>query len=250
MIKIRKRHFTQIPLLEIYPAAAENKILPTIIYYHGWRSNKELVLTNAKKLAEAGFRVLAPDSLNHGERYSEVSPIISFTFWQTIQANIVEFNQIIAHGQRLNLLDPEKIGVAGVSMGGMTASAIFAANPEVQAAACLMGTPALAAYRDFIINYAADNHRKLPGQYLKTLGFIEEFDVLKHQDQIANRPFLIWHDQQDPKIPFAQVEEFVEQTKDAPTNQQMEVIFTNHYGHLLTAEIMEKMVQFFISHLK
>ena len=75
MHSIRKRHFNQIPLLEVYPTDHINDPLPTIIYYHGWHSSKEVVLTNARKLADAGFRVFAPDALNHGERIDRKSVV-------------------------------------------------------------------------------------------------------------------------------------------------------------------------------
>ena len=245
MHSIRKRHFNQIPLLEVYPTDHINDPLSTIIYYHGWRSSKELVLTNARKLADAGFRVFAPDALNHGERISKVSPIRSFTFWQTIQANIVEFNQIIDHADRLGLIDRDKIGVMGVSMGGMTTSALLGANDFIKAAACLMGTPELVNYRNLIFARSKAMGDILPEPFWQTLSWVENFDLLAQPEKIKNRPFYLWHDQQDPKVPFSQVSDFYEQTKDNPQNQNMTFVRTDEYGHLLTQPIMNETVAFF-----
>lgn len=245
MHSIRKRHFSQIPLLEVFPTDHPTGRLPTIIYYHGWRTNKELVLTNARKLADAGFRVIAPDSVNHGERWAEVSTIRSFTFWQTIQANIVEFNQIISHLDRLGLANLNKIGVAGVSMGAMTTSALLCANEFIKAGACLMGTPELVSYRNMIFQRTKEMGEPLPKPYWDTLTWVDNFDLLQHLEKINNRPFYIWHDQKDPKIPFGQVQDFYQKTKDSPFNQNMTFVETNEYGHLLTKAIMEETVTFF-----
>lgn len=56
-LTIRKRTLGTIPLLEVVEEARRNDTLPLIVYYHGWQSSKELVLTQGRYLAEAGFRV-------------------------------------------------------------------------------------------------------------------------------------------------------------------------------------------------
>lgn len=249
MLSIRKRHFNQIPLLEVFPAETEGQIIPAIVYYHGWRSNKELVLTNVRKLADVGFRVLVPDALNHGERWAEVAPLPSFTFWQTINANINEFNQIVAHATELELIDPARVGVAGVSMGGMTSSALLSANPNIQAAACLMGTPELVNYRKLVFAHARANSIQVPRALELSLSWVRAFDLSVHPELINNRPFYVWHDEQDKRIPFAHVADFYEHTKNHPANQQLTFVHTNQYGHLLTAGIMEQTVQFFQANL-
>ena len=249
MISIRKRHFNQIPLLEVFDSANEGQIVPAIIYYHGWRSNKELVLTNVRKLAEAGFRVFVPDALNHGERWAEVAPMPSFTFWQTINANINEFHQIVAHATSLQLIDPDRIGVAGVSMGGMTTAALLAANPQIQAGACLMGTPELVNYRKLVFRHAKANGIEVANALALSLSWIENFDLSLQPELIANRPLYIWHDVLDKRIPFADVQDFYDHTKDSPANQNMTFVKTDQFGHLLTADIMEQTVQFFRENL-
>lgn len=250
MISVKIRHFKQIPLLEFVDEKYVDQILPTIIYYHGWHSKKELVVTNSRKLAEKGFRVFAPDALNHGERLQEVSTIPSYTFWQTIQANIVEFNQIVKHGASLGLIDPKNVGVAGVSMGGITASALLIANPEIVAGACLMGTPDILAYQKMLVNYAKNNGNLMPDSFVKTLDFWHYFDASTNIDRINNRPFFIWHDVQDPRIPFIQVKDFVKRAKGQPGTGQTIFVETNEYGHLLTPKIMDQVTDFFVKAMK
>ena len=82
-VVVRKRMVGNIPLLEV---VAEDKIyepLPLIIYYHGWQTAKELVLTQGRKLAAQNFRVLLPDAANHGptgvmpEDFLDISFVLS-----------------------------------------------------------------------------------------------------------------------------------------------------------------------------
>ena len=64
--------------------------------------SKELSLTQARKLAHEGFRVILPDAMNHGERKTgPISTIPSITFWSSIQYNLIEFPVIIHHFHKL-----------------------------------------------------------------------------------------------------------------------------------------------------
>ena len=109
-VVVRKRTVGNIPLLEV---VAEDKIyepLPLIIYYHGWQTAKELVLTQGRKLAAKNFRVLLPDAANHGERKTKTSEIPSLTFWDSIQTNLYEFGFLVDYFENLGLV-MGKIGV-------------------------------------------------------------------------------------------------------------------------------------------
>lgn len=116
-IEVRRRLIGTVPLLEVVEQTALYEKRPLIIYYHGWQTQKELVLTQGRKLAQAGFRVVLPDAANHGERKNPVSTIPSLTFWQSIQTNLFEFSLIIDFFKQMELVD-DFIGVGGVSMGG------------------------------------------------------------------------------------------------------------------------------------
>ena len=120
-ISIRHRYIAKIPALEVTTEEQKNEALPLIVYYHGWQSAKELSLTQARKLAHEGFRVILPDAMNHGERKTgPISTIPSITFWSSIQYNLIEFPVIIHHFHKLGLIKENWIGVGGVSMGGIT----------------------------------------------------------------------------------------------------------------------------------
>lgn len=128
-LAIRKRKIGNIPILEVVDDTKIYEPLPLVIYYHGWQTAKELVLTQGRKLAHQGFRVILPDAANHGERKTERSPIPSLTFWNSIQSNLFEFSFIVDFFENLGVTNG-KIGVGGVSMGGMTTCALLTKHPE------------------------------------------------------------------------------------------------------------------------
>ncbi|VTP59976.1 esterase [Serratia rubidaea] len=46
-----------------------NSRCPTVFFYHGYCSSKEVYAYFGYALAKAGFRVILPDADQHGERY-------------------------------------------------------------------------------------------------------------------------------------------------------------------------------------
>lgn len=243
---IRRRHIGQIPLLEVVPVASRNDALPLIIYYHGWQSNKELNLTQGRKLAQVGFRVLLPDAMNHGERKQPMSAIPSLTFWQSIQSNLFEFGAIIHHFKKLNLIQDQKIGVGGTSMGGFTSSALMTHHPEILVASCMMGSPTPIQYRERLIRHASTlTNRFVPEDLRDLTAWIDKYDLSTQPETLNGRPFLIWHGERDWRVPYDQTLKFVEDNK-ALTN----ITFVHEdEDHLVKTETMDMMTDFFVKNL-
>lgn len=242
-LAIRKRMIGTIPVLEVVAEELVYEALPLIVYYHGWQTSKELVLTQARKLAAHQFRVVLPDAFNHGERKTEKSPIPSLTFWQSIQTNLFEFEYLVTHFQRLGLTNGV-LGVGGVSMGGMTTCALLTQHPEIQAAACVMGSPDLQAYRNRLAQHAARAHLFLPKDYHALLSWIEAYDLAQQPQVLGNRPLLFWHGIEDEKIPYVDVEQFVQNN---PTRAL--TFLSEHERHLVKTETMDQVTAFFLQHL-
>lgn len=240
-IEVRHRLIGTIPVLEVVPQEKLYEKLPLIIYYHGWQTQKELVLTQGRKLAQAGFRVVLPDAANHGERKNPVSTIPSLTFWQSIHTNLFEFELIIHFFRQLDVLD-DWIGVGGVSMGGMTTCGLLTHHPEISAAACVMGTPSYLEYRKGLEENIRKRGLLLPKDYHSLLQWIEAYDLATHYSELPKRPLFFWHGKTDEKIPFDQVASFVEK------NQGEEIIFhrTNE-RHLVKGATMAEVTDFFVA---
>ena len=137
-------------------------------------------------------------------------------------------------------LPTDFIGVGGLSMGGMTTCALMTHNPEINAAACIMGTPALTDYRDMIHRHAISRNIYLPKDYFNLTAWIPKYDLARQPELLNDRPFFIWHGDEDEKVPFSQTKAFVEEN----TELKMEVIF-EHAGHLVQTQTMDKIADFF-----
>lgn len=105
-IAVRHRSIERIPVLEVVSEESRSEALPLLIYYHGWQSSKELVLTQARKIARLGVRVILPDAMFHGERkLGEPSSIPSVTFWSSIQHNILEFSVLVRFFEKKQMIE-------------------------------------------------------------------------------------------------------------------------------------------------
>lgn len=240
-LSIEEHTLGTVPVLEVVAEENKNKIVPLIIYYHGWQSQKDLTVTQGRYLAREGFRVVLPDAFNHGKRKNPMTDIPSLTFWQSIHTNLFEFGYIVDSFQKRGLAD-DRIGVGGVSMGGMTTAALFSRHPEIKAAACVMGSPKLTAYRDRIFKHASQMDRFFPRDYNHLLNWIPEYDLSLQPEKIAGRPLLFWHGTQDVIVPYDHVVEFMEENKDKDNIQFID----EDEGHLVKPHTMVKITNFFV----
>lgn len=242
-LAIRKRKIGNIPILEVVDENMIYEPMPLIIYYHGWQTAKELVLTQGRKLAQKGFRVVLPDAANHGERKTERSPIPSLTFWNSIQSNLFEFSYIVDFFENLGVTNGQ-IGVGGVSMGGMTTCGLLTKHPEITAAVCIMGSPAMIKYRERIQYYASAAGFFLPNDYEALVSWINDYDLQSQIETLAARPLLFWHGTEDEKIPYEHVKAFADQF---PQNNIEFISETER--HLVKCETMNLVTDFFEKHL-
>lgn len=243
-LAIRKRKIGNIPVLEVVDDTKIYEPMPLVIYYHGWQTSKELVLTQGRKLAQKEFRVVLPDAANHGECKTELSPIPSLTFWNSIQSNLFEFAFIVDFFENLGVTNG-KIGVGGVSMGGMTTCALLTKHPEITAAACIMGSPALIQYRERIQFHARAAGFFLPEDYETLVSWIDAYDLSSQVEKLNERPLLFWHGTQDEKIPYEDVQQFV--TNATQPNIQF---ISAEEKHLVKGDTMTLVTDFFESYLK
>jgi dienelactone hydrolase len=245
-LSIRHRYIKKIPMLEVTPEELKNEPLPLIVYYHGWQSTKELSLTQARKLAQKGLRVILPDAMNHGERKSgPISTIPSVTFWSSIQYNILEFAAIIRHFQKQELITNNSIGVGGVSMGGITTCALMTQHPEIKAAACIMGTPYPSRYIQRVMTHAKELKVFVPQDLPLSLSWVTAYDLSQQPETINERSMLFWHGTQDKKIPYEDMANFQTLIAEQSYAQKVQFITGENQPHLITGTTMNQVAAFF-----
>ncbi|MHC5247657.1 alpha/beta fold hydrolase [Enterococcus sp. LJL90] len=236
-----------IPAFEVVEEALQEAELPLIIYYHGWQTNKNLAMTQARRLAGLGFRVCLPDAPNHGERHQPVSTVPSLTFWETIHGNLFEFEKIRDFFLK-NRPNNGRLGVGGFSMGGMTTAALLTHHPEIDAAVCLMGTPSPKAFVDTTIMRRKEANIFLPSDYRDLMSWTPAYDLSAHPETLNGRPLFFWHGTEDWKIPIDSVVKFVDENRNTEAGRNISLHIGVGEGHLLKIPTMEK-ASFFLKEM-
>lgn len=174
----------------------------TIILMHGWGQNRADIMKNTYFLRELGFNLLYFDFRALGESGGKTSSI-----------GYLELKDIAAAIRFLKETRPqfcEKIGLYGLSMGGMVAICETARNPEI---ACVVAEASYYSFRRVVSRWAWLHHHVpyfplLPIilHYIrKQLGVNPERYSPKYNiPKIAPRPVFLIHGRYDNLVPAAQ----------------------------------------------
>ncbi len=111
---------------------------PLILHYHGWTGHKGDINTPDQTLmqaASAGFTVVVPDCVEHGERRTEAWFRAMFNGWAFICEAMDQTRQeapaLLDAALALSNVSPQNPQVTGVSMGGLIAQIVFCSRTAV-----------------------------------------------------------------------------------------------------------------------
>ncbi len=251
MVIVKNVQIQQIPVFEVYQEGQAEEQLPLIIFYHGWESRKERVLEYGYTLAKSGFRVVLPEAWNHGERkatYGKEQDALDF--WEVVVQNVRELPLISNYYISNHKAVAKKISVAGLSMGGITVSALLTQYDWIHAAAVLMGSPAPIAFSKWLLqNYTIEGtalYDLLDKEEVeKKLMKLKAISLTRQPEKIANRPVYFWHGTEDPIVPMHLTRKFLEEIQAASFSEQVEFEFTKGAAHEVPREIILKTADFF-----
>jgi dipeptidyl aminopeptidase/acylaminoacyl peptidase len=170
-----------------------------VILLHGFAANRSQMLPDALLLHNAGFHVLTIDCRACGDSTGKVN-----TFGY---AEVEDVRGAIEYLSEQPGVDPERIGVAGLSQGGSTALLSAAALPEVRAVA------AISAFTSLEDNVATGvrNLLNLPpfpfaplvvfwGEQISGMD-LQQVRPVDAVARISPRPVLIIHGETDRLVP-------------------------------------------------
>ncbi|WP_409253418.1 serine aminopeptidase domain-containing protein [Bacillus sp. SCS-153A] len=214
MITIQKDQIGLIPVLNISLTKMTGENLPAVFFIHGFTSAKEHNLHYAYFLAEKGYRVLMPDSLLHGERGRGLSEHeLSVKFWEIVLTTIEEVGVLKNHYIQKNLIDENRLGLAGTSMGGIVTLGAMTKYPWIKAAVSLMGCPSYVALANAQINALKKKGVILPYSEEKLsslLAMLERYDLSMHPEVLEGKALFFWHGKQDTVVPYQPAYDFYE----------------------------------------
>ena len=247
MIEVSTEFFAGIECLHAAPAGKRARPLPTVIFWHGFASSKEVYSYFGVALALAGFRVILPDADMHGARYNGDSELRLTRFWEILKSNIDEAPQLEAALRQQNLIDGTRIAAAGASMGGMTALGAMARYPQFTCVACLMGSGYyMSLARTLFPPLGNDAPEEAFAQRLAPLA---AYEVSHQLEKLADRPLLVWHGEADEVVPAAESLRLERALKEAKLDARLTFLTEPGVGHRITPLALEAATAFFKRHL-
>lgn len=253
MINIHNKLVSGLPLLEIVKDHLSEDALPTVFFYHGWEGYKERVLEEAYILAEKDFRVLLPDIYNHGERKMTKTQD-PMSFWELVGQSVKEFPRIVDFYVEENKTIADRIGVAGLSMGGIISSAILTQFDWVKSVSILMGSPSpIELTRWMLKNNQIDSNldeRVLNEDFVeRKLKELVPISLNLQAEKIAGRSVYFWHGLDDDVVPATLTEDFVEKNKKTDYGKNISLELTAGVGHTVPGNIIKQMAHHFVDNL-
>ncbi|WP_225744204.1 dienelactone hydrolase family protein [Marinilactibacillus sp. Marseille-P9653] len=248
MFQIIQKTINEIPILEVVKEDLINEEIPTVIFYHGWTSHKESVLVQGYELAKRGIRAILPEAYMHGERVQATdNPQDHTVFWRVVSQNLKEVSDIRNDYLSKGLSDPEKFGISGLSMGGITTSAMLTQFDWIHSAAILMGNPSPIEFSKWLLTSKwYDGYESVDGLINDEMKRQLDTISLKEQPQkLAGKPVYFWHGTKDELVPFEQTEVFIEMIKDEPYAENISFSIGSGHGHKVPYEIAVEMAKFF-----
>lgn len=245
-VKEEKVQLGDIPAILYKPREiVRDELLPTIIFYHGWGSNKESQKFRGFTLASFGFQVILPDSIYHGERnpvdHEKVENMGKY-FWEVILNNIKESETLVQAAIEKCQADPNRIGVAGHSMGGYTASGFFSNNEKIKALAVLNGS---CSWNYTNEQFAELFHIKESPIAPRDQEKIDELDPYNRIEKLKNRPMLILHGEADEVVPVQGQRLFYQKMSENNATSHLKYVEYPRLNHYVTTNMMEEVIGFF-----
>ncbi len=211
LVEVMEVKIAAIPALRFRPKGTSS-CLPTVVYYHGWRSSKEFMRFSASILASYGYQVVVPDAPKHGARepLDFDQPDALDQFWPVVCRAVQESKGVLDAAVDNHDADPKRIAVMGSSMGGFIASGVFAANPSVS---CLVTFNGACSWLKAEEVFSRDAGQKRVDSLLAAE--LSVYDLLENRHVLNERPILMLHGEADSVISIEMQCMFYREAKDS-----------------------------------
>lgn len=246
-IELTTESFGGIECLHAAPQGSRSVALPTVIFWHGYLSSKEVYAWAAVGLAQAGLRVVMPDADQHGSRYHGDSACRLAHFWDILRANIDELPQLERALRAQGLIDGDRFGVAGASMGGMTALGAMARYPHLKRVACLMGSGYFMSLSQTLFPPLQARTADEQAELARRLAPLADYDPSRQLARLADRPLLLWHGAADELVPAAETQRLAQALAATQRDRLLTWLTEPGVGHKITPQALDALVAFFAS---
>ncbi len=249
MIEMYQEEVQGIQLIHAVPAGQYHQLLPTLFFHHGFTSSKEIYSYFGYLLAQVGYRVILPDAPLHGARADGDEGRLLANFWQILQSNVDELGIVKESFVSRGLADPTRLGVGGVSMGGMVTMASLVRFPWIKAAACLMGSGYFNALSETLFPaYDVDDATQREA-FRSAHASLLSWDISGKTAQLAERPLFVWHGEGDDVVPFGESQRLRDEMKASGHDANLTFLAEPGAKHRVSVHASTEATAFFQHHL-
>lgn len=251
-VELAKDVVDGIPVLKCFQR--ETRRRPLVILSHGFRGTKESWIPHLQALARQGYYAVALDNRSHGER--QEPDFVSQVFQggnlkvhdvrRLIKETAEDISRIIDCLATATGVDQNRIGMAGVSMGGFTTFRTLVIEKRIKVAAPIIASP----YWDDIpqgIPIADDPESQ---QALESIA--RECSPALFPERFTPRPLLIQIGSQDEHYDVDRVREFAEQLAIRhyrADGRRLRLIVHEGVGHEFTPDMWANVLAWFTQYL-
>jgi len=252
-----------LPILTVKSAEHEDERLPVIILVHGLNSSKERNLAFAMHLANNGFLVILPDAYNHGDRGSstflkDLLTNTANTIVDVIMNTVEDIIRLIDYVcQEREDADCERIGMTGISLGGMItfASGMIERRIKVLVPIIASGDLATVASESSLINEIYNIHESSKKDVTFPLGFkniLSQIDPVMNPSGYFPRPLLMINGEKDTIFPIKAVHKTIQALKKAYSKnpELFKYVIVPNVEHVVTIDMIHTATDFFKKHFE
>ena len=250
MIEIETQMLDGIEILHATPAALREVPLPTVLFYHGFTSSKLVYIYFDVALAQNGMRVVMPDIAEHGARFTGDAAGRLRRFWEILRQNFEEFPVLSRAIAERGWIKDKQFGVGGASMGGMTALGLMARHTNIRCAASLMGSGYYLTLGHTLFPPAGMSSAQQGAQIDAYLAPLKEYDITHRVADIADRPLLLWHGEDDDVVPAAESQRLQQALRTQGLDENLTWRQEAGVRHRITPDALAATCRFFSRFLK
>ncbi|MDF2923514.1 MAG: hypothetical protein K0R57_2428 [Paenibacillaceae bacterium] len=218
---------------------------PLVIVCHGWTGHKESMVGVATRLANIGCFALSIDARNHGmlKQREGYPPLL-----ESIIETVSEMDNLIDKYSEHPLVDPDRIGLLGVSMGGAVFLKYLTRTRRPIRAVVSAVTSSI--WSEIYNEEMNEKLKQISTDFDKMAALARDEQPINEWSAIPNMPLLLLAGDEDPLIPLEHVERLHSLFRERDGN--LSRVKMNVYPgvmHDYTKEMMDDSIEWMKFHL-
>jgi len=244
---LRNTIINSIPVLELYREKFEHPRRPLLLIFHGFDSCKERKLQHAYLAAAAGFLVVLPDAVRHGEREDTAFAALSHEqkaefLFDIVEETAAEIDILLDHYHQQSFIDSSRSGLIGTSMGGMVIYEYLAhfGTSRLRSCVLIISSPDFGSIID-------TNREKAESPDILA---DTEIDRIKNRQplseilELKNFPLCLINAEDDPIMPIQPVRKLYRNLHHSYTDKDaLKFHIYRNTGHQTTSDMMKESVE-------